>query len=80
MVFMVEGENTDVRVYHNKVVSTASVVTNPNNFLPGSGTTVIGKLSPDQEIYYGIVTVDEQAMWNRALSPAEVAQLFDMVT
>ena len=80
MVLMVEGENTDVTVYHNKVASTASAATNLNNFLPGSGTTVIGKLSPNQEIYYGTVTVDELAIWNRALSPTEVAQLYDVVT
>ena len=76
MVFMVEGENTGIKVDHNKIARTASVDTSSNNFLTGPGTTVIGKLSSDQEIYHGTVIVDELAMWNRALSPAEVAQVY----
>ena len=76
MVLMVEGEDTDITIYHNKFEQTASVDTDPNNFSPGSGATVIGKFG----ILYGTVTVDELMMWNRALSPIEVTQLYDMLT
>ena len=50
--------------------------TNLNNFSPGSGVTVIGKF----DILYGTVTVDKLMMWNCALSPIEVTQLYDMLT
>ena len=80
MVFMMEGVNTDITVYHNKVEQTGSPTNDPATFTTGSGTTVIGRFSPDQELFYGSVTLDELAMWNRALSEAEVAQLYDMVS
>ena len=67
---------TDITIYHNKVEQSATVDNDPNNFSPGSGATVIGKFG----ILYGTVTVDELAMWNRALSEAEVDQLYNMVT
>ena len=76
MVIIVEGEDTVIIVYHNKVEKTGSLTSNPGHFLPGSGTTIIGKFG----IFFSTVTVDELAMWNRALSPAEVAQLYDMMS
>ena len=62
MVFIVEGANTDIRVYHNKVEQTGTLNISPGTFTTGTGTTVIGKFGT----LYGTVIVDELAMWNRA--------------
>ena len=76
LVFVVEGANTDITVFQDKVQQTATPTESDGQFSPGSGTTIIGKFNT----YYGSVTVDELAMWNRALSGVEVAQLYDMVS
>ena len=77
MVFMVQGENMDITVYHNKSIQTTEASDSSGTFATGSGITVIGKLGPDQDQFYGSVIVDELAMWNYALSEAEVAQIYD---
>ena len=77
LMFMVQGENTDVTVYHNKAVQTGTLDSSSSDFSPSSGKTIIGKLTSDQELFYGSVIVDELAMWNYALSEAKVAQIYD---
>ena len=81
IALVVEG-NRDMEVYNNKVARTESVITNHRTsndpFIPGSGVTIIGKKYTDRDNSYSSVVVDEVAMWNRALSETEVAQIYDM--
>ena len=82
MVLVLQGE--DIRVYQNKVTLTETVnsIDRTSNipFIPGSGTTVIGKKNTDKNRNFASVIVDELAMWNHALTEAEVAQIYDIVS
>ena len=83
MVLVLQDENREIHVYHNKVKRSESFRTihrgtNQAPFTLGSGKTVIGKKFTDKNQNYGSVAVDELAMWNRALSEAEVAQIYDL--
>ena len=71
-------QEDQITVYHNKILQSGLLGTGTTSKPPGSGTVMIGRGIIDRVNYWGSVIVDELAMWNRALSETEVAQLYDM--
>ena len=65
-------------VYHNKIVQTGSQGSGTAIFQNAPGTSVIGKSYVNLDNHYSSVIVDELAMWNHALSEAQVVQIYDM--
>ena len=71
-------QGDQIRVYQNKILQSRPLQTGPVSHPSGPGRVVIGKGFIDRDNYMGSVAVDELAMWNQALSEAEVAQLYNM--
>lgn len=77
-VLVYDGSNTAgvMRIYHNGVLSGVSPTT---ILIPGARPINIGRgLSPGLPGGYGQFrgTIDEIAIWNRALSPSEIVTIF----
>ena len=71
-------QGDQITVYQNNILQNRPLQTGFVSEPSGSGTVVIGKGIIDRDNYMGTVVVDELAMWNRVLSEAEVAQLYDI--
>ena len=66
----------DLVVYYNTIAAAAHSTS--HHCLEASDRVVIGKRYVNRDLFWGNVKVDELAMWNRALSGAEVAQIYDI--
>ena len=72
----IKGDN--LKVYHNKIeVDVGTSVDTYGHEADGQSDTVIGEYFADYYWRQSTVIADELAMWNRALSEAEVAQIYD---
>ena len=71
-----------LKVYHNKTEverPTHETTFGPSNWRADDdpNDAVIGSYFTDYSVYDSTIVADELAMWNRALSEEEVAQLYD---
>ena len=65
-------------VYYNAIAKDGYRAAGIISMQPGSGVTVIGKAFIDRNDQRASASMDELAMWNRALYESEVAQIYDM--
>ena len=75
---MLTLQGNNLKIYHNKVVQGGSRQTWNGIEADGPSDTVIGSYFADEPQFFSSIIMDELAMWNRVLSEAEVAQIYDI--
>ena len=76
IVLTLRGNN--LKIYHNKVLQSGSRQNWDGFDADGPSDTVIGSYFADEPQFFSSIIMDELAMWNRVLSEAEEALVYDI--
>ena len=75
---MLTLQGNNLKIYHNKVAQSGNRENLDGFDADGPSDTVIGSYFADEPQFFSSIIMDELAMWNRVLSEAEVAQIYDI--